>query len=144
MAKKVSIAHRRDPLLHRRAAEGADILRGGALGGVLDQALLEDQGWGALTITSARQTRDRRAAASQATAPPQSWPTRVKRPSAERVGEREHVLDHLVGPVILDPLRPVRRAEAALVGHDQAEVACKQRARRRARCGAIRESRGAG
>ena len=37
-------AHRLDPLLHRRIAEGVDILRGGALGRILDQALLEDQG----------------------------------------------------------------------------------------------------
>ena len=36
-------AHRRDALLHRRIAEGVDILRGGALGRVLDQALLEDE-----------------------------------------------------------------------------------------------------
>ena len=35
--------HRLYALLHQRVAEGIDILRGGALCGILDDALLEDQ-----------------------------------------------------------------------------------------------------
>ena len=68
-----------------------------------------------------------RSAAGQATAPPQSWPTSANRLEAERIGEREDVVDQLVGLVILDLLRPVRAGEAALVGHDQTEIVLEQR-----------------
>ena len=118
-------------------AEGVDILGRGALVRILDQALLEDDRMRRIDDRQPLSRGSPRSAAVQAIAPPQSWPTRAKRSMAERIGERENVADQLVGLVVLDILRPVGAREAALVGHDQAELGPPAAARFRARCGAI-------
>ena len=83
-------------------------------------------GCGALTIAS----RQARVAAQRRQPGDRAAPVVADQREAlepERLGEREHVLDQPVGPVILDVLRPVRAGEAALVGHDQPELVLQPR-----------------
>ena len=104
-------------------------MRGGALGRVLDQALLEDervrrvdddQALDPVGMAQRRQPGDRAApiVADQGEAA-----------EPERVGERDQVLDDAVGLVVLDALGLVRAAEAALVGRDDADSRAARRAR---------------
>ena len=66
-------------LVERGVAEAADILARLALRRVVEQRALEDEGCGALTITSRATRCGCCSAAIHAIAPPQSWPTSVKR-----------------------------------------------------------------
>ena len=105
-------------LLHAGITERGDILAGGALGGILDQALLEDQGMGrvddheALDPVRMAQRREPGDGAAPIVA------DQGEASDLERVGERDQVLDDPVRPVVLDVLRLVRSAEAALVRAD--------------------------
>ena len=108
-------AHRRDALLHRRVAEGVDILRGGALGrDPRSGSSGRSSGCGALTMTS-RSIRSgwrKRRQPGDRAAPIVADQGEALEP--ERVGERDQILDDPVGPVVLDALAacPSRRSRA--------------------------------
>ena len=114
--------HRRDLRLHSWVAQGGDVLRGGALGVVLNDRALEDRRVGRVDDREARDARiatDRRRPRHRA-AP--VMPDQGEAIDAEGVGEGEDVGDERVGAVGGDLLRAVAVAEAAQVGHDQAEA----------------------
>ena len=120
--------HRLDPVLHPGIAEGGDILAGGALRGIVDQALLEDQRMGRvdddqpLQPVRVAQSREPGDGAAPVVA------NQSEAVQLQMVGEREQILDDPIGPVMLDAERLVRGAEAALVRDDD-EIILRQRRR---------------
>jgi len=119
--------HPRDPVFHPGRAKGVHILRRGALGGVVDQAALEDRGM--------RRVDDREPFNPGITADrggPRNGPAPVVPDQSEpldvhRVGQCEHIGDQCFGDIIADILRLVARPEAAQIGHDQAKIAFQGR-----------------
>ena len=119
-----------------------DILRGGALGRVLDQALLEDE---RVRRVDDDQALDPVRMAERGQPGDRAAPIVADQSEAlqfQRIGQRDQVLEDPVGLVLLDALGLVGGAEAALIGRDHEEIPGQSGQRPRARCGAIRESRG--
>jgi len=116
-----------DQFPEARNSESRDVLRGGTLIRVFDQALLKDHRMRRVDDCEASQPRipAKGRAPGDRSAPVVS--DERERFDRQRIGERENVVDQRVGIIVGYVLRQVRPGKAPLVGHDEEELVLETR-----------------
>ena len=127
LRKELVPTHSFHCLLEAGRAEGGNVLRGGALIGVFDQAPLKDIWVRRVDDDQALETRviAERGGPADRSAPVVADEGEVV--ETEPIDQREQVADEFVGRITLGVLRRVRTGKAALIGHDQAIFVLEER-----------------